>query len=100
MDFNPGDAVPRRPNWTLIERLGTGGFGDAWLGEHVKTHERRVFKFGQDAARLAALRREIALIRLLQEGLRRLSPEDRLKGLTPEECERLLQHLLRQKKQS
>ncbi len=70
MDFHPGDPVPRRPNWTLIERLGTGGFGDAWLGEHVKTHERRVFKFGQDAARLAALRREIALIRLLQEGLR------------------------------
>lgn len=69
MEFKPGDAVPRRPNWLLVERLGVGGFGDAWLGEQAKTHERRVFKFALDAARLAALRREIALVRLLREGL-------------------------------
>jgi len=68
-DFNPGDAVPHRPNWRLVERLGTGGFGDAWLAEHTKTHERRVFKFGHDGIRLAALRREITLFRLLQDGL-------------------------------
>jgi non-specific serine/threonine protein kinase len=68
-DFNAGDAVPHRPNWKLVERLGTGGFGDAWLAEHAKTHERRVFKFGHDGIRLAALRREIALLRLLQNGL-------------------------------
>jgi DNA-binding winged helix-turn-helix (wHTH) protein/tetratricopeptide (TPR) repeat protein len=68
-DFKPGDVVPHRPNWTLIERLGTGGFGDVWLGEHAKTRERRVFKFGRDGARLAALRREITLSRLLRDGL-------------------------------
>ena len=68
-DFKAGDAVPHRPNWKLLERLGTGGFGDAWLAEHVKTHERRVFKFGHDGIRLAALRREITLFRLLQDGL-------------------------------
>jgi non-specific serine/threonine protein kinase len=68
-DFKPGDAVPLRPNWKLVERLGTGGFGDVWLGEQAKTHDRRVFKFGQDGAQLAALRREIALSRLLQSGL-------------------------------
>ncbi|HEX3666414.1 MAG TPA: tetratricopeptide repeat protein [Rhizomicrobium sp.] len=68
-DFNAGDAVPHRRNWKLVERLGTGGFGDVWLAEHVKTHERRVFKFGHDGIRLAALRREITLFRLLQDGL-------------------------------
>jgi non-specific serine/threonine protein kinase len=68
-DFAPGESIRQRPNWKLVERLGTGGFGDAWLAEHTKTHERRVFKFGQDGVRLAALRREIALFRLLQDGL-------------------------------
>lgn len=69
VELKPGDPVPFRPNWKLIERLGTGGFGDAWLGEQPKTHEKRVFKFGNDGIRLAALRREIALVRLLQDGL-------------------------------
>ncbi|HEX4158580.1 MAG TPA: tetratricopeptide repeat protein [Rhizomicrobium sp.] len=68
-DFDTDDPVPHRPNWKLVERLGTGGFGDAWLAEHTKTHERRVFKFGHDGIRLAALRREIALFRLLKDGL-------------------------------
>jgi non-specific serine/threonine protein kinase len=66
---NPGDAVPHRPNWRLVERLGTGGFGDAWLAEQMKTRERRVIKFAQDGPGLAGLRREITLGRLLREGL-------------------------------
>ena len=69
MEFKAGDTVPQRPNWKLVERLGTGGFGDAWLAQQAKTHEHRVFKFGNDSVRLAALRREIALVRLLQDGL-------------------------------
>jgi DNA-binding winged helix-turn-helix (wHTH) protein/serine/threonine protein kinase len=69
LDFKPGDTVRHRPNWRLVERLGTGGFGDAWLGEHGKTGERRVFKFGRHGAHLAALRREITLSRLLRAGL-------------------------------
>jgi len=67
--FMPGEAVPRRPNWRLVRRLGTGGFGDAWLAEQSKTRERRVIKFAQDGAGLAGLRREITLGRLLREGL-------------------------------
>jgi non-specific serine/threonine protein kinase len=69
MNFEPGDAVPRRPQWRLVRRLGTGGFGDAWLAEQGKTRERRVIKFAQDAAGLAGLRREITLGRLLRQGL-------------------------------
>jgi non-specific serine/threonine protein kinase len=65
----PGDPVPQRPNWRLVRPLGTGGFGDAWLTEQDKSHERRVVKFARDALGLAALRREVALFRLLREGL-------------------------------
>lgn len=67
--FAPGDPVPHRRNWRLVERLGIGGYGDAWLGEQPLTHERRVFKFANDAVGLAALRREVTLGRLLREGL-------------------------------
>jgi non-specific serine/threonine protein kinase len=63
-----GDLVPHRPAWRLLYRLGTGGFGDVWLGENA-AGERRAFKFAADAPRLAALRREIALFRLLRAGL-------------------------------
>jgi non-specific serine/threonine protein kinase len=67
--FAPGDPVPHRPNWRLVQRLGTGGYGDAWLAEQAKSQERRVIKFARDANGLAALRREVALARLLREGL-------------------------------
>jgi len=67
--FAPGGAVPHRPNWCLVERLGSGGFGEAWLAEQVKSRERRVIKFARDGMGAAALRREIALFRLLREGL-------------------------------
>ncbi len=69
VSFAPGDKVPHRPNWRLLERLGTGGYGDAWLAEQTKSRERRVFKFARDAFGLSALRREVALGRLLREGL-------------------------------
>jgi len=67
--FAPGDAVPHRPNWRLVRRLGTGGFGDAWLIEQAQSRELRVLKFAADGAALAALRREVTLSRLLREGL-------------------------------
>jgi non-specific serine/threonine protein kinase len=68
-ELHEGDAPPQRPHWRLQQRLGAGGFGDVWLCEHQKTHERRVFKFGRDAASVAALKREITLSRLLRDTL-------------------------------
>jgi non-specific serine/threonine protein kinase len=65
----PGDAITARPNWRLVSCLGSGGYGDAWLAEQAKSGERRVFKFARDAAGLVALRREVAISRLLREGL-------------------------------
>jgi non-specific serine/threonine protein kinase len=64
-----GDPVPHRPGWTLVRRLGVGGFGDAWLGKLGADGEQRVFKFALKDSRLSALRREVALGRLLREGL-------------------------------
>ena len=64
-----GKGIERRPNWVLDERVGQGGFGEVWLAQHVKTSERRVFKFCFDAERLRALQREITVFRLLKEEL-------------------------------
>src|SRR5690606_28700031 len=65
----PGMELPRRPFWRMEKQLGEGGFGEVWLAAHVKTGERRVFKFCYDADKLRALQREITLFRLLKETL-------------------------------
>ncbi len=63
-----GQTVPRRPHWTLDERLGEGGFGEVWRARH-KTGEHRVFKFCFEVERLRSLQREVTLFRLLEESL-------------------------------
>lgn len=63
-----GQLIPRRPNWTLRERLGQGSSGEVWLAAHP-SGETRVFKFCFEADRLRALKREITLFRLLAGAL-------------------------------
>ncbi len=63
--FAPGDAVPRRPEWQLIEPLGDRVAGDVWRGRHRKTGETRIFKFAEGADRLRTLTREAALSRIM-----------------------------------
>ena len=62
-----GLEVPHRSNWVLRDKLGEGGFGEAWLAANGKTGEQRTFKFCMDAERLRALRREVSIFRLMRE---------------------------------
>jgi eukaryotic-like serine/threonine-protein kinase len=69
LDLHPGDHPPGRPLWSLVERLGVGGYGEAWRARHDKTHEERVFKFALDEASLSTLKREITAFRILNDSL-------------------------------
>jgi eukaryotic-like serine/threonine-protein kinase len=62
-----GDAPPMRPNWRLTRALDDRD--TVWLAAHEKTGEQRVFKYGLEPHKVRALRREIAIHRLLQKGL-------------------------------
>jgi serine/threonine protein kinase len=44
----PGDPIAHASQWKLVELLGTGGFGDVWLGRHEFLGEQRAFKFCRD----------------------------------------------------
>jgi DNA-binding winged helix-turn-helix (wHTH) protein/serine/threonine protein kinase len=65
-----GDAVPRRPNFRLVERLARNHEDvEVWRAEQPKTHDVRVFKFSLDGARLGTLKREVTLSRVLRDAL-------------------------------
>ena len=64
-----GMEVPHRPGWTLDRQLGKGGFGEVWHARHNRLGAERVFKFCFEPEQLKALKREVALFRLLQRSL-------------------------------
>jgi eukaryotic-like serine/threonine-protein kinase len=61
--------VPLRPSFVLERQLGPARSSEVWLARHVKTGELRVYKFASDGERLALLKREATLYRLLREAL-------------------------------
>lgn len=65
----PGEAVPGRREWILVQKLGKGGYGEVWLTRNPFTGERRVFKFCFEPDRVKGLKREAALLRVLRENL-------------------------------
>jgi DNA-binding winged helix-turn-helix (wHTH) protein/tetratricopeptide (TPR) repeat protein len=68
-EFRPGDHPVGRPLWSLVEKLGGGGHGEAWRARHDKTNEQRVFKFALDESSLITLKREITLFRVINDTL-------------------------------
>lgn len=66
LDLKAGDHPPDRAEWRLIEPLGVGGQADLWLGRDGE-NRLRVFKFAVDMRAVAALKRELAISRLLKE---------------------------------
>jgi serine/threonine-protein kinase len=62
-------TIPGRPGWRLVAKLGEGGFGEVWLGQHERLKIHRVFKFCFNVDRLRSLKREYTLLRLLKEAL-------------------------------
>jgi eukaryotic-like serine/threonine-protein kinase len=67
--FAPGQPVPGREGFVLERALGQGGHVDVWLARHGKLGQPHVFKFAHSAARLASIKREYTLYRLLREEL-------------------------------
>lgn len=65
----PGLEIPGRTHWILRSKLGDTSFGESWLAGRSEDDALRVFKFCYNAERLRALRGELALFRLLREGL-------------------------------
>jgi len=59
--------VPGRANFILKRQLASAPGGEVWLAEHAKTHALRVYKFADVDERLRALKREVTLLRLLEE---------------------------------
>lgn len=64
-----GRPVPGREHFVLERALGSAAVSEVWLARQPRTRETRVFKFCSDAERLAALKREFTLYRVLREAL-------------------------------
>lgn len=64
--LEPGRAVPGREHFRLQECLDPTAGRAVWRVRHDKTGENRVYKFASDPDRLAALKREVTIHRVLR----------------------------------
>ena len=69
LDLHPGSVVPQRENFYLKSLIGSSANSEVWLSSHRKTGESRVYKFTPHGDRLAALKREVTLYRVLHDSL-------------------------------
>lgn len=65
----PGMPVPERAAHRLVRALGAAARHETWLAEPPHSGDRRVFRFALDGERLAELKREVTLLRVLREAL-------------------------------
>lgn len=64
-----GQPVPGREHFLLRRQLGPSRGHEVWLARHDKTGELRVYKFAKDGERLASLKREATIYRVLHDTL-------------------------------
>lgn len=69
LELGIGQAVPGRAHFVLERPLGRTLGSEVWLARQPRSRERRVFKFGLDGERLASLKREATLARVLRDTL-------------------------------
>ncbi|MBS0445763.1 MAG: winged helix-turn-helix domain-containing protein [Proteobacteria bacterium] len=69
LDLAAGMPVPGREHYVLATPLGTSHTSETWLARHAKTGDVRVYKFALNGERLAELKRELMLFRVLQASL-------------------------------
>ncbi|MBV8657239.1 MAG: winged helix-turn-helix domain-containing protein [Burkholderiales bacterium] len=69
LELVAGEDAPERPHFVLESMLGQSPAGEVWLARQRKTGALRVYKYATDAGRLASLKREATLSRLLYEQL-------------------------------
>ncbi len=69
LQLGAGQPVPHRPDWLLERQLNPSRASEVWLARHARTREPRVFKFAGDGERLALLKREATLHRVLLQSL-------------------------------
>lgn len=69
LKLKAAEAVPGREHFILDLQLGQSSGSEVWLAKQPKSGELRVYKFSPDGERLASLKREVTLYRLLIESL-------------------------------
>ncbi len=69
LGLQAGHPVPTRAHFLLHERVGQSASNEVWVARHLKTDERRVFKFCSEERQLSVLKREVTLSRLLRDQL-------------------------------
>ena len=69
LDLKGGTPVTGRQHFVLEQQLSASAGAEVWLARHIKTAERRVYKFTDDGERLRTFKREATLYRVLRDGL-------------------------------
>jgi eukaryotic-like serine/threonine-protein kinase len=69
LDLKPSLPVPGRENFILRKLVGRSPGSEVWMARQAKTGAIRVYKFSPDGERLASLKREAMLSRVLHGSL-------------------------------
>ncbi len=69
LELVQGQEVSERKHYILEQQLSRTLDSEVWLATHTKTRKHRVYKYALTENRLHSLKREVTLMRLLQESL-------------------------------